>query len=383
MVKGGGFHPAVGEEVLRKLREEEKLAGEGLEGYFEIPGTVLGAPAAIYTAQGFLIDRYRKGGSAAKLTSHSLGHVGWKKFAGFNRAELVRWQLGLLGTNAASTVSPNDEYYEQDSYAGTKAEAAVRDAAKRMFAGAQGARQQLQEGHTQESQGGGASVDSSAARNEMMSDNVSRHELDAKLELLNQKAEANIAKLSMEMQAFLKQQSERDKRIDERYAEFSARLADRDAMISTVLMQSNKRLEDHEKVVASNLDGLKSEFMLVKNSVGAFDGKMTAASKSFRNTAFTVVLAFLAIAATIVLGIWGANSTIVGSAQSLISGGRDIQKQEQQISEALVRNQQQVNDMQKTLEVKIEASDATMREVLQFITRPKQPTPAPQSEQTP
>lgn len=359
MAKSGDFHPVVKQAAFQKIRDVDKFSQE--KWYLSDFQRLQSRKFNIYLGMG---------GSFSGLDPTV--YVGDHSYRGFSK-----WMYALYQPSSSSVAGNDENYFHRNE----------RESASIKFVSERSSEPNVTARPAVESLG-------LAGKGKTMSGEISRAELDAKLDRLEIKIESKVSELSKSIQSFLELQQERDKRYDDRFADFSARLDARDAAVSEAFKHSSRRLEDHEKIVALSLDSLKGEFTSLKKSVADFDIKIkdavegfdtklndavsslnTESAKtvaSFRKTSYGVILSFVAIGATIVLGIWGANSTIIGSARSLMDGGREFEKNEQALNKRLEENQQQLIDIQGKLELKIDESDKTMKQVLEFISRPDQ-----------
>lgn len=99
----------------------------------------------------------------------------------------------------------------------------------------------------------------------------------------------------------------------------------------------HKRLEDRDMVIDSKLDAMQASVLGMTRSVDGFerqlDDKLGEVKSSNRNARW----ATLAIAAATVVGIWGVNSTIVGSVTGFFEAGKES-VQKQQATEELLKS---------------------------------------------
>lgn len=109
----------------------------------------------------------------------------------------------------------------------------------------------------------------------------------------------------------------------------------RDKLYAERFEATNRRLEDRDKIIDSKLDGMSATISKVNETVGGFaqhlDEKVKEVKSSNRNT----LLGILAIGAATVVGLWGANSTIVGSASSIFDSGARQAEQQRESQELL------------------------------------------------
>lgn len=100
----------------------------------------------------------------------------------------------------------------------------------------------------------------------------------------------------------------------------------RDTLYSERFEATNRRLEDRDKVIDSKLDTMNSSIRDMSIKVQGFtehlDSKVNEVKDSNRNTGWAVLGIVVSVGVATVLGLWGANSTIVGSAASIFESGK-------------------------------------------------------------
>ncbi|RMO70554.1 hypothetical protein [Pseudomonas syringae group genomosp. 3] len=114
-----------------------------------------------------------------------------------------------------------------------------------------------------------------------------------------------------------------DKRIDRmEQAELQRReWAARDRLYSERFEATNRRLEDRESVMDAKLDAFNASIKQVSSTIAGFSTTLPELLKEVKSSNRNTVLAILAIGVATVLGLWGANSTIIGSAGSIFQSG--------------------------------------------------------------
>lgn len=117
----------------------------------------------------------------------------------------------------------------------------------------------------------------------------------------------------------------------------------RDKLYTERFEAMHKRLEDREAIIDSKLDAMSSSVKLMTQTVDGFevrlDKKLDEVKSSNRSARWTT----LAIAAATVVGIWGVNSTIVGSVTGFFDAGQST-LQRQQATEKLILEAQKQSD---------------------------------------
>lgn len=111
----------------------------------------------------------------------------------------------------------------------------------------------------------------------------------------------------------------------------------RDRLYTERFEAMHKRLEDRDSIIDSKLDTMNSSVRLMTLTVDGFetrlDKKLDEVKSSNRNARW----ATLAIAAATVVGIWGVNSTIVGSVTGFFDAGKSTFER-QQSTEKLIQD---------------------------------------------
>lgn len=153
------------------------------------------------------------------------------------------------------------------------------------------------------------------------------------------------------IEARMERQIERMEQAEDRRADAYRREQEaRDRLYSERFEATSRRLEDRDKVIDSKLDAMSGAVQRMTEKVEGFsshlDSKVDEVKSSNRNT----VLAMLGIAAATVLGLWGANSTIIGSATGIFDSGKKQAEQEHASQELLKELKSQAIDTRQLLE---------------------------------
>ncbi len=139
----------------------------------------------------------------------------------------------------------------------------------------------------------------------------------------------------------------------------------RDQLYSERFEATSKRLEDRDKVIDSKLDAVTESVRRMSDKVDGFSGELSSKVDEVRTSNRNTVLAILGIVVSVgiatVIGLWGANSTIVGSASSIFSAGQ------QQTAEQ--------ESLKKLLE-EAKAQSAETRQLLERVRADQSPSPA-------
>jgi len=142
--------------------------------------------------------------------------------------------------------------------------------------------------------------------------------MDRRFERLEQAEERRAEAWRREQEAYRHEQKMRDQLYSERFE------------------ATNKRLEDRDKVIDSKLDAVTASVKGMSDKVDGFSGELRSKVDEVRASNRNTVLAILGIVVSVgiatVIGLWGANSTIVGSASSIFAAG-----QQQSVNEDTLR----------------------------------------------
>lgn len=113
----------------------------------------------------------------------------------------------------------------------------------------------------------------------------------------------------------------------------------RDRLYAERFEATSKRLEDRDKVIDSKLDAMNGAVLRMTDKVDGFSGyldqKVSEVKASNKNTVFMILGIVVSVGAATVLGLWGANSTIVGSASSIFQSGQQNAESDQVLRELL------------------------------------------------
>lgn len=165
--------------------------------------------------------------------------------------------------------------------------------------------------------------------------------------------------LELRRESSIIEQTERDKALEEKIGGFLSTQTERDRLYTEKADSVFRRLDDRDQVIDSKLALMENSLLHVKSTVDGFQGSLTDSAKDFETKLDNGISAFkseltstlagvkssnrntgiaiLTMAATTVLGIWGANSTIVGSAVGIFDGGRNSAEHTMQV-ESLLRD---------------------------------------------
>ena len=141
---------------------------------------------------------------------------------------------------------------------------------------------------------------------------MTRSELNATLSAIEERMDKRIERM---------ERSE-DRRNDAYRREQEAR----DVLYAERFEATNRRLEDRDKIIDSKLDAMNASIRDMSTKVDGFkehlDSKVDEVKSSNRNTGWAVLGIVISVGVATVLGLWGANSTIVGSASSIFESGK-------------------------------------------------------------
>jgi len=128
----------------------------------------------------------------------------------------------------------------------------------------------------------------------------------------------------------------------------------RDQLYSERFEATSKRLEDRDKVIDSKLDAVAESVRRMSDKVDGFSEELSSKVDEVRNSNRNTVLAILGIVVSVgiatVIGLWGANSTIVGSASSIFSAGQQQTADQQAFKKLLEETKAQSAETQQLLE---------------------------------
>ncbi|WP_230380161.1 hypothetical protein [Pseudomonas putida] len=96
----------------------------------------------------------------------------------------------------------------------------------------------------------------------------------------------------------------------------------RDRLYSERFEAMSRRLEDRDRVIDGKLDTMNASIKGMTDKVDRFSQSLNAHVAEVKSSNRNTVLGILAIGVATVIGLWGANSTIVGSASSIFQSGQ-------------------------------------------------------------
>ncbi|MCU7240383.1 hypothetical protein [Pseudomonas peradeniyensis] len=160
--------------------------------------------------------------------------------------------------------------------------------------------------------------------------------MDRRFERLEQAEERRAEAWRREQDAYRHEQSMRDRLYSERFE------------------ATSRRLEDRDKVIDAKLDAITSSVKIMSDKVDGFSGQLTSKVEEVRSSNKHTVWAILGIAVSVgiatVIGLWGANSTIVGSASSIFAAGQQQTNQQKALEELLEETKSQAAETRNLLE---------------------------------
>ncbi|MNJ36377.1 hypothetical protein D3C77_311630 [compost metagenome] len=128
----------------------------------------------------------------------------------------------------------------------------------------------------------------------------------------------------------------------------------RDQLYSERFEATSRRLEDRDKVIDSKLDAVTESVKRMSDKVDGFSGQLSSKVEEVRTSNRNTVLAILGIVVSVgiatVIGLWGANSTIVGSASSIFSAGQQQTAQQEVLLKLLEEAKAQSAENRQLLE---------------------------------
>lgn len=174
---------------------------------------------------------------------------------------------------------------------------------------------------------------------EKMND-ITREELSITLSAIEDRMDRRIDRM---------EQSE-DRRADAYRREQDAR----DKLYAERFEATSRRLEDRDKVIDSKLDAMTESVLRMTEKVDGFSGQLVTnvaeVKASNRNAILTILGIVVSVGAATVLGLWGANSTIVGSASSIFQAGQQQADQDKKIQQLLEETKAQSAETRALLE---------------------------------
>ncbi|WP_336354727.1 hypothetical protein [Pseudomonas granadensis] len=130
----------------------------------------------------------------------------------------------------------------------------------------------------------------------------------------------------------------------------------RDKLYTERFEAMHKRLEDRDAIIDSKLDAMSSSVKLMTQTVDGFEVRLDKKLDEVKSSNRSARWATLAIAAATVVGIWGVNSTIVGSVTGFFDAGQST-LQRQQATEKLILETQKQSDATYKLLLEMQSRD--------------------------
>ncbi|EPA95280.1 hypothetical protein PG5_42580 [Pseudomonas sp. G5(2012)] len=173
---------------------------------------------------------------------------------------------------------------------------------------------------SEKSNGLGDDKTSKRTDTEQMND-ITREELSLTLSAIESRMDKRIDRMESteekRSESYRREQEARDKLYTERF----------EAM--------HKRLEDRDSIIDSKLDTMNSSVRLMTQTVDGFEARLDKKLDEVKSSNRNARWATLGIAAATVVGIWGVNSTIVGSVTGFFDAGQST-LEKQQSTEKLI-----------------------------------------------
>ncbi|WP_288501667.1 hypothetical protein [uncultured Pseudomonas sp.] len=152
---------------------------------------------------------------------------------------------------------------------------------------------------------------------------------------VDQMLEAEVRRIesqAREQEAYRREQEARDRLYSERFESIS------------------RRLEDRDRVIDGKLDTMTVAIKAVTDKVDGFTQTLNAQVGEVKSSNRNTVLGILAIGAATVLGLWGANSTIVGSASSIFQAGQQQATSDDSLKKLIQEAKAQSDETRSLLE---------------------------------
>lgn len=166
--------------------------------------------------------------------------------------------------------------------------------------------------------------------------------------------------LSMTLSAI---ESRMDKRIDrmesteeKRSESYRREQEARDKLYTERFEAMHKRIEDRDTIIDSKLDTMNSSVRLMTQTVDGFEARLDKKLDEVKSSNRSARWATLAIAAATVVGIWGVNSTIVGSVTGFFDAGQSTLER-QQSTEKLILEAKTQSEATHRLLLEIQARE--------------------------
>ncbi|VVN84201.1 hypothetical protein PS704_01339 [Pseudomonas fluorescens] len=182
----------------------------------------------------------------------------------------------------------------------------------------------------------------SSARDTLFMNDITREELSLTLSAIESRMDKRIDRMESteekRSESYRREQEARDKLYTERF----------EAM--------HKRLEDRDAIIDSKLDTMSSSVKLMTQTVDGFEVRLDKKLDEVKSSNRSARWATLAIAAATVVGIWGVNSTIVGSVTGFFDAGQST-LQRQQVTEKLIIDAKAQSDATYKLLLEMQARE--------------------------
>lgn len=124
----------------------------------------------------------------------------------------------------------------------------------------------------------------------------------------------------------------------------------RDRLFDEKLESMTRRMDDRERIIDTKLDSVSINIKAMTEKVNGFADTLTKSTAEVKASNRNTVLGILAIGVTTVLGLWGANSTIVGSASSIFQAGQQQRANEEDLKSLILEAKAQSEQTRKLLE---------------------------------
>lgn len=132
----------------------------------------------------------------------------------------------------------------------------------------------------------------------------------------------------------------------------------RDRLYTERFEAMHKRLEDRDSIIDSKLDTMNSSVRLMTHTVDGFEARLDKKLDEVKSSNRSARWATLAIAAATVVGIWGVNSTIVGSVTGFFDAGQSATER-QQATEKLILDAKAQSEATHRLLIEMQAREQT------------------------
>lgn len=176
---------------------------------------------------------------------------------------------------------------------------------------------------------------------------------------------SDLTKALSDMQERMDKSIERMEKAEDRRADAYRREQEaRDNLYAERFEATNRRLEDRDKVIDSKLDVMNSSVRDMGIKVVSFtehlDSKLDEVKTSNRNTGWAVLGIVVSVGVATVLGLWGANSTIVGSAASIFESGKQQSTRDTDLQSFIQESKAQAEETRALLElIKLQQTSQT------------------------